>query len=152
MQEAPPSSVITELDHTPPQPRMGAEGHSAMPMADAHIMGTHLFHLQIKPARFFFIVQLVAHILENVKDPKVGILYQNDDYGKDYVDGLRQKLGDKADSIIVAEGFLTGLKVMNVFNVGAEVRASTSVGQSFALLQFLTGLMVGFSKTSSVAM
>lgn len=44
-----------------------------------------------------------AYILENVKDPKIGILYQNDDYGKDYVAGLRMKLGDKADSMIVAE-------------------------------------------------
>ncbi|MFC4270090.1 ABC transporter substrate-binding protein [Sneathiella chungangensis] len=44
-----------------------------------------------------------AYIMENVKDPKVAILYQNDDYGKDYVTGLRDYLGDKADSIIVAE-------------------------------------------------
>ena len=44
-----------------------------------------------------------AYILENVQDPKVAILYQNDDYGKDYVNGLREYHGDKADSIIVAE-------------------------------------------------
>jgi ABC-type branched-subunit amino acid transport system substrate-binding protein len=44
-----------------------------------------------------------AYILENIKDPKIAILYQNDDYGKDYVTGLRMKLGDKADSMIVAE-------------------------------------------------
>ncbi|MEH6548042.1 MAG: ABC transporter substrate-binding protein, partial [Sneathiella sp.] len=44
-----------------------------------------------------------AYIMENVKDPKIGILYQNDDYGKDYVKGLRDKLGDKADEWIVAE-------------------------------------------------
>ncbi|MAZ04151.1 MAG: branched-chain amino acid ABC transporter substrate-binding protein [Sneathiella sp.] len=44
-----------------------------------------------------------AYIMENVTDPKVAILYQNDDYGKDYVHGLKEFLGDKADSIIVAE-------------------------------------------------
>ncbi|USG61859.1 ABC transporter substrate-binding protein [Sneathiella marina] len=44
-----------------------------------------------------------AYIMENVKDPKIGILYQNDDYGKDYVKGLKDKLGDKASEWIVAE-------------------------------------------------
>ncbi len=43
------------------------------------------------------------YILENHPDGKIGILYQNDDYGKDYVDGLREGLGDKADEMIVAE-------------------------------------------------
>lgn len=41
------------------------------------------------------------YILQNVKDPKVAILYQNDDYGKDYVAGLREGLGKMADKIIV---------------------------------------------------
>ncbi len=34
-------------------------------------------------------------ILANVKDPKIGILMQNDDYGKDYYNGFIQGLGDK---------------------------------------------------------
>ncbi len=42
-----------------------------------------------------------AYILKNVKDPKVAILFQNDDYGKDYVTGLKAGLGSKADKIIV---------------------------------------------------
>ncbi len=42
------------------------------------------------------------YILDNVSDPKIGILFQNDDYGKDYVKGLKDGLGDKA-SLIVAE-------------------------------------------------
>ncbi|MBS0549097.1 MAG: ABC transporter substrate-binding protein [Proteobacteria bacterium] len=33
------------------------------------------------------------HILANVKDAKVGILMQNDDFGKDYVDGFKEGLG-----------------------------------------------------------
>ena len=35
------------------------------------------------------------HILANVKDPKIGILMQNDDYGKDYYNGFIQGLADK---------------------------------------------------------
>jgi ABC-type branched-subunit amino acid transport system substrate-binding protein len=42
------------------------------------------------------------YVLENHPDGKIGILYQNDDYGKDYIIGLRAALGDKADSMIVA--------------------------------------------------
>lgn len=42
------------------------------------------------------------YILENIENPKIGVLYQNDDYGKDYLTGLRDGLGDKADTLIVA--------------------------------------------------
>jgi len=42
-----------------------------------------------------------AYILKNVKDPKVAILFQNDDYGKDYVIGLKAGLGSMADKVIV---------------------------------------------------
>src|SRR5690242_9217689 len=43
------------------------------------------------------------YILKNHPDAKIAILYQNDDYGKDYVKGLRDGLADKAASMIVAE-------------------------------------------------
>jgi branched-chain amino acid transport system substrate-binding protein len=43
------------------------------------------------------------YILQNKPDAKIGILYQNDDYGKDYVKGLKDGLGDKAAKLIVAE-------------------------------------------------
>jgi branched-chain amino acid transport system substrate-binding protein len=42
------------------------------------------------------------YILRNAPEAKIAILYQNDDYGKDYLIGLRQGLGDKADKTIVA--------------------------------------------------
>jgi branched-chain amino acid transport system substrate-binding protein len=42
-------------------------------------------------------------ILANHPNAKIGILYQNDDLGKDYVKGLKDGLGAKASSIIVAE-------------------------------------------------
>ena len=41
------------------------------------------------------------HILANVKDPKLAIMYQNDDFGKDYPTGVRDILGDKWDQIVV---------------------------------------------------
>ena len=33
------------------------------------------------------------HILANVKDAKIGVLMQNDDFGKDYCDGFKEGLG-----------------------------------------------------------
>src|SRR5215468_1201932 len=42
------------------------------------------------------------HIMENVKDPKIAVLMQNDDYGKDYYEGFRQGLGKDAARLIVS--------------------------------------------------
>src|SRR5271156_3356279 len=42
------------------------------------------------------------YILKNLPDAKIAVLYQNDDFGKDYLIGLREGLGDKADKLIVA--------------------------------------------------
>src|ERR1700758_634748 len=43
------------------------------------------------------------YIIKNHPNAKVGILYQNDDLGKDYLNGIKASLGDKAASMIVAE-------------------------------------------------
>jgi len=43
------------------------------------------------------------YILKNYPNGKIGILYQNDDYGKDYLKGLKDGLGDKAKTMIVSE-------------------------------------------------
>jgi branched-chain amino acid transport system substrate-binding protein len=42
------------------------------------------------------------YILKNIPDAKIAVLYQNDDFGKDYIIGLREGLGDKANKMIVA--------------------------------------------------
>ncbi len=42
------------------------------------------------------------YILNNLRDAKIGVLYQNDDFGEDYLVGLREALGDRADKLIVA--------------------------------------------------
>jgi branched-chain amino acid transport system substrate-binding protein len=44
-----------------------------------------------------------AHILETKPNAKIAILYQNDDYGKDYLKGFEDGLGDKAKSMIVSK-------------------------------------------------
>jgi ABC-type branched-subunit amino acid transport system substrate-binding protein len=43
------------------------------------------------------------YILKERPTGKIGILYQNDDYGKDYVKGIRDGLGAKAASMIIGE-------------------------------------------------
>jgi len=43
------------------------------------------------------------YILKEKPNAKIAVLYQNDDYGKDYLKGLKDGLGAKAGSMIVAE-------------------------------------------------
>ena len=43
------------------------------------------------------------YILRERPSGKIAVLYQNDDYGRDYLKGLKDGLGDKAASMIVAE-------------------------------------------------
>ncbi|MDE5440494.1 ABC transporter substrate-binding protein [Bradyrhizobium sp. CSA207] len=43
------------------------------------------------------------YILQKMPNAKIAILYQNDDYGKDYLKGVKEGLGAKAASMIVAE-------------------------------------------------
>ena len=44
-----------------------------------------------------------AYILKNFPGKTIGVMYQNDDFGKDYVIGLREGLGDQANKLIVVE-------------------------------------------------
>ncbi len=44
-----------------------------------------------------------SYILKEHPNAKIGVLYQNDDYGKDYLKGLKDGLGAKAKSMIVME-------------------------------------------------
>lgn len=41
------------------------------------------------------------HILKNRPNARVGVLYLNDDFGKDYLAGFKEGLGDKAASMLV---------------------------------------------------
>jgi branched-chain amino acid transport system substrate-binding protein len=40
------------------------------------------------------------HILANVKDARIGVLMQNDDYGKDYWEGFKEGLGSDANKVV----------------------------------------------------
>ncbi|PYM33815.1 MAG: branched-chain amino acid ABC transporter substrate-binding protein [Candidatus Rokuibacteriota bacterium] len=67
------------------------------------------------------------YVMKNVKDPKIGILYQNDDYGKDYVKGIKDGLGEAAKKVIVMEQSYEvtdptiDSQIVNLKNSGATV-------------------------------
>ena len=44
-----------------------------------------------------------AYLLKEKPDAKIGVMYQNDDFGKDMLKGLKDGLGSKAASMIIAE-------------------------------------------------
>ncbi|KRR19448.1 ABC transporter substrate-binding protein [Bradyrhizobium retamae] len=45
------------------------------------------------------------YILQNKPDAKIAVLYQNDDYGKDYLKGLEDGLGAKANLIVAKQSY-----------------------------------------------
>ena len=53
---------------------------------------------------------------------KIGVIYQNDDYGNDYLTGLRKGLGAKASNIITTQGF--AVTDTSVAQQVAAIRAS----------------------------
>jgi branched-chain amino acid transport system substrate-binding protein len=68
-----------------------------------------------------------AYILKNIPDAKIGILYQNDDYGKDYVKGMEDGLGAAASKLIVLKQShevtdpTIDSQIINLKNSGANV-------------------------------
>ncbi len=67
------------------------------------------------------------YVLERIPDAKIGILYQNDDYGKDYVVGFKDGLGEKGRKLIVLEQTYEtsdptiDSQIVNLKNSGANV-------------------------------
>jgi branched-chain amino acid transport system substrate-binding protein len=47
------------------------------------------------------------YLLKEKPDGKIAVLYQNDDFGKDYVKGLKDGLGSKASMIVAEESYET---------------------------------------------
>lgn len=47
------------------------------------------------------------YIMKEKPDAKIGVLYQNDDFGKDYLNGLKDGLGAKASMIVMEESYDT---------------------------------------------
>ena len=48
---------------------------------------------------------VAKYLLANKPNAKIGVLYQNDDYGKDYLRGLRAGLGEKASQIVLEASY-----------------------------------------------
>ncbi|MBR1131579.1 ABC transporter substrate-binding protein [Bradyrhizobium iriomotense] len=47
------------------------------------------------------------YVMKEKPDAKIGVLYQNDDFGKDYLKGLKEGLGPKASMIVLEDGYDT---------------------------------------------
>jgi branched-chain amino acid transport system substrate-binding protein len=68
-----------------------------------------------------------THILKNHPNAKIGILYQNDDYGKDYLKGFEDGLGEHAKTMIVMRQSYEvtdptiDSQIVNLKNSGANV-------------------------------
>jgi ABC-type branched-subunit amino acid transport system substrate-binding protein len=45
------------------------------------------------------------YLLKDHPGKKIAILYQNDDFGKDYLKGIKDGLGDKASNIVIEESY-----------------------------------------------
>jgi branched-chain amino acid transport system substrate-binding protein len=76
-----------------------------------------------------------AYILKNKPDGKIGVLYQDDDFGKDYVKGLSDGLGDKAASmILVKESYESSdpsvdSQIVSMKSAGCDVIVNTAISK-----------------------
>ena len=67
------------------------------------------------------------YILKHKPNAKIGVLYQNDAYGKNYLTGLKTGLGTHANEIVDAESYnvtdsgqVIGSHVVHIAGSGAE--------------------------------
>jgi len=72
------------------------------------------------------------HILANVKDAKIGVLYQNDDYGKDYFNGMKDGLGKEAGRMVKVVTYevsdpTVDSQIIELKNSGANVFYNVSI-------------------------
>jgi branched-chain amino acid transport system substrate-binding protein len=76
------------------------------------------------------------HILESKPDAKIAVLYQNDDYGRDYLKGFKEGLGAKAKAMIVAEASYevtdptVDSQIVQLRGSGADVLVSFSTAKA----------------------
>ena len=108
---------------------------------------------------------LAAYLLKEHPNAKIGVLYQNDDAGKDYLGGVKEGLGNQAGRMIVAEQSyevtdptvdqqITSLKASGAdtfFNITTPKFAAQAIRKAYDIgwrpLQFLTAVS---SSVSSV--
>jgi branched-chain amino acid transport system substrate-binding protein len=86
-------------------------------------------------------------ILKNHPNAKIGILYQNDDYGKDYVNGLKAGLADKATMVVDMETYEA-----NAADVSSQVASLKAKGADLFFIvatpKFAAQAIAGASKLS----
>jgi branched-chain amino acid transport system substrate-binding protein len=76
------------------------------------------------------------HILETRPNAKIAVLYQNDDYGRDYLQGFKEGLGAKAKGMIVAEASYeltdptVDSQIVQLKGSGADVLVSFSTAKA----------------------
>jgi branched-chain amino acid transport system substrate-binding protein len=73
-----------------------------------------------------------AYILREKPDGKIAVLYQNDDFGKDYLKGVKDGLGNKAGMVILAAAYETSdptidSQVIAMKAAGADVFVNTAI-------------------------
>ncbi|MGF6312021.1 branched-chain amino acid transport system substrate-binding protein [Bradyrhizobium sp. i1.8.4] len=78
------------------------------------------------------------YILKEHPNAKIGVLYQNDDLGKDYLNGIKAGLGDKAAKMIVAEASYevsdptVDSQILKIKDAGADLFFSASTPKQAA--------------------
>jgi branched-chain amino acid transport system substrate-binding protein len=73
-----------------------------------------------------------TYILKEKPTSKIGVLYQNDDFGKDYLKGVKDGLGDKASMIIIEATYETtdptiDSQVVDMKAKGVDVFVNTAI-------------------------
>jgi branched-chain amino acid transport system substrate-binding protein len=73
-----------------------------------------------------------AYILREKPGSRIAVLYQNDDFGKDYLKGVKDRLGDKADLVILAAAYETtdptvDSQVIAMKAAGADVFVNSAI-------------------------
>jgi branched-chain amino acid transport system substrate-binding protein len=78
------------------------------------------------------------YIIKEHPNAKIGVLYQNDDLGKDYLNGIKAGLGDKAAKMIVAEASYEvsdptiDSQILKIKDAGADLFFSASTPKQAA--------------------
>ena len=79
-----------------------------------------------------------TYILKNYPNGKIGVLYQNDDFGKDLLNGLKSSLGARAAQMIVSEVSYEASdptvdqQIVALKSSGADVLVSFAAGKNAA--------------------
>src|SRR5438067_5140975 len=74
-----------------------------------------------------------TYIMKEKPNGKIGVLYQNDDFGKDYLKGVKDGLGDKAKSMVVVEASYettdptVDSQVLSMKAAGCDVFVNTAI-------------------------